>query len=146
MRHRNWIITVSVGVLMLMALSACSHGRHSRSGSWDKLMSNRISRELDLDASQRAALDLVVQDMVELRNDMSARQPRVIGEMRSILTRQDLEVETLDRFLDRSFSDVQEVREGILEHFVAFHRTLSAEQKVKLVEHLENASQRGCRH
>lgn len=147
MRKRNvWIITV-LTVLMATGLVACKPGTHR--GGFDEFdleaAVKRIASRLDLDESQQA-------DLKKISAEIAAKAKEVYGdrqahhqELAALVRQESISRDTVDRMIVSKLKDMQQIMDFTTVRLIAFHATLTDEQREKIAAHIEKRAIERCR-
>lgn len=138
------LMAAAAGVLLLGACKGRHCGWHGSPEEKADRMVGRLSRKLDLDERQRAALDAIKDDLLARKDDFRAVHDGLHAEALGALRSGAVDTAALNRSLEAREEKMRELRALLVEKFAAFHAVLEPAQREKLAERLE--SHRGrCR-
>ena len=148
MKKTTVMIVSTLSVLFLIGgVAACKHGH--RPGGFDEFdlaaVTNRIASRLDLTESQTADLEQIAGEIAEkakaMHTDHASRRQEIAG-----LIRQDtVDRDVVDGMIDDKLARVSEMADFVAERLIAFHATLTPEQREKIAARIEDRSSSGCR-
>ena len=130
------IIIISLILLSTLALASCNmhrfkHGGH-HGGHFSAHMIEKISDKLDLNEAQKADLEGISKEWKEKR---LARKGEHVADMNAMIAevkKEKMDKNVIDQLHKKKISHMQEGATFFTEKFIAFHQTLSPEQKEKL--------------
>jgi len=148
MKKTTVMIVSTLSVLFLIGgVAACKHGH--RPGGFDEFdlaaVTNRIASRLDLTESQTADLKQIAGEIAEkakaMHADHASRRQEIVG-----LIRQDtVDRDVVDGMIDDKLARVREMADFVAERLIAFHATLTPEQREKIAARIEDRLSSGCR-
>jgi periplasmic protein CpxP/Spy len=131
------IVVAAVLPLMVLAVFAgCRHERHPRT----EFMVDYLAEALDLDEAQRRQVDQIRDELIRKGKELKVAHHRPAEELKSLLMADSLNQERLKAIVAEQRSRVDEFVDLVILRLAEFHRTLSAEQKTKLVSKIEKFS------
>ena len=125
-----------IGVFVSAALlfSGCrSHSPHHKA----EFMVDYIAETLDLSEEQRAQLDGIKEEFVTKAREMHAQKETIHAELLAELRKEDISQETLKGLVAQKRAQMDEMIDLAMARLVEFHKTLSPEQREKLVAKIE---------
>jgi Spy/CpxP family protein refolding chaperone len=126
------IISLALGVAFL---SGCRrHGGHHGA----EFMVDYVSETLDLTETQQEHLARIKDELMEKGQQMRANRQAFHDEIISQLNSEEIDQERLIKAVDEKRAQMEEMIDLVIARLVEFHRTLTPEQKTKLVAKLEN--------
>lgn len=130
------ILIVVVAALLLLgigAINGCRHERHPGA----ELMVDYLAETLDLNEAQREQIESIKSELLEKGKGMRARHFASAGEFKSLLAADELDQERVRQMVAEHRAQMDGLADLAITRLAEFHRTLSAEQKAKLIEKLE---------
>ena len=140
MKKRSILIIVTlVSVFLLGGAFACRHGFHP--GGFDKFdqeaVTNRIASRLDLSDSQKGELKEAITEITARVKEMHADREARLQELADLVRQQTIPRETVDRMIAEKSDRMKELADFAAQRIIAFHATLTPEQREKIAEHIE---------
>ncbi len=130
-------LTISlICVVMLTALVFNGCRSHSP-GHKAEFMVDYIAETLDLDDDQRAQLDGIKDEFLAKAKDMHAKKEAMHAEFKAELLKEEIDQDRMKALMAQKREQMAEMMDLAVERLAEFHKTLSAEQKEKLVAKLE---------
>ncbi len=132
-----------VGALGSLSLVGCGHHhhRHDPEGHSDYIV-KKISRKLDLNDAQKEKLVAVQKALLAARNKHREQKQGQWDSLRSNIPGERLDTDALQTMLNGHADTIKGESPQILDKLAEFHASLTAEQKQKLVEHLDKHHKR----
>lgn len=132
------VLTISlVGVLIagLLTFAGCKHhGRHKGA----EFMVDYVSEVLDLTDAQRDDLDRIKEEFMAKAEDMHADKDAMKASLVEQLGKDQMDEIELRRLADQHRAKMDEMVDLGIDRMVEFHKTLTPEQKAKLIKKLED--------
>jgi len=139
MKKRHIIFTTLFSLLLIAGVGACRHG-HPR-GGFDEFdleaASNRIASRLDLSESQKTELKEIITDIATRAKKMRADRETHHRELANLVRQDTIAPETIDTMVNEKFDQMKDLADLAAARLIAFHATLSPEQREKIAEHIE---------
>lgn len=129
-------LNVAVTVLLILGIgliNGCRHQRHPGA----ELMVDYIAESLDLNDAQRRQIDQIKTELLAKGKAMKAEHFAAAGGLKALLTADELDVERLRQIVAERRDRMDELVDLAIVRLAEFHRTLSAEQKAKLINKME---------
>jgi protein CpxP len=147
MRRKVLWITVVVAMATL-GLASCKHDRHA--GGFDRFdleaAVNRAAARVDLDENQKADLSRIAEEIADKAKSMHAERETRLRELADLVRQPSVSREIVDLMVAEKMAKLQEMADFTAERLIAFHATLSEEQREKIAGLIEaHAEQKGCR-
>ena len=148
MRKRNVIFIILSSLFLATGFAACRHGHHP--GGFDKFdveaATNRIASKLDLDQTQKAELKEIATEIAAKAKDMHADRETRHQEFADLVRQASVSNDTVKQMIAEKMDKMQELAYFATDRLVAFHATLTPEQREKVAEHIEShgSFKRGC--
>ena len=134
MKRKPMLIALSVLVIAgMLVFAGCKHPRHERGAAFAV---DYLSEVLDLTDTQRNDLEQIKNELLEKAGEMHADKDAVKAELMAQLRNDRLDEALLRQMVARHRADMDAIVDLGIERLVAFHQTLSPEQKAKLVDKL----------
>ena len=144
---KNLSIIITLSVFIIGGVAACKHSHHP--GGFDAFdlaaATNRIASRLDLTASQKADLDQMAREIAEEAKAMRADRADRHQVLADMIRQEEISREVVDTMIDDKVEKLQEMADFTVERLIAFHGTLTPDQREKIATHIENRSSNGCR-
>jgi len=99
-----------------------------------------VSEVLDLNEAQQAHLNQIKEEMMEKREQMHANKAKHHDEIIAQLSNEEIDQERVKVIIAEHRVQMDEMIDLIVVRFAEFHRTLTPEQKAKLVKKVEGFS------
>jgi len=139
MKKRHVILTTLFSLLLIAGFGACRHG-HPR-GGFDEFdleaATSRIAFRLDLSESQKTELKEIITDIASRAKEMRADRETRHRELATLVRQDSIAPETIDRMITEKFDQMKDLADLAAARLIAFHATLSPEQREKIAEHIE---------
>lgn len=148
MKKTSIMILLTLSALFLIGgVSACRHGY--RSGGFDEFdlaaATNRLASRLDLTESQKADLEQIAGEIAEKAKAMHADHASRHQEIADLIRQDAVSRDVVDGLVDDKIAHLREMADFVLPRLIAFHGTLSPEQREKIAAHIEDRSSSSCR-
>lgn len=145
---KKWIVSSMIAIILLIGgITACKHGCHP--GGLDEFdlaaVTNRIASRLDLTESQKMELEQISKEIAEKAKAMHADR-KIHRQQLADLVRQDaIDNAVIDEMIDQKVVDLRAAADFVLERLIAFHATLTPEQREKIAARIEEHAEGFCR-
>ena len=140
------IITLST-LFLIGGVAACKHGH--RPGGFDEFdlaaVTSRIASRLDLTESQKVDLEQIAGEIAEKAKGMHADHASRRQEIADLIRQDTVGRDVVDELIDDKMARVREMADFAAQRLIAFHGTLTPEQREKIAVHIEDRSSNGCR-
>ena len=148
MKKKNVMIVITLSTLFLIGgVAACKHGYHP--GGFDEFdlaaATDRIASRLDLTASQKTDLKQIAQEIAEKAKSMHADAATRHQELADLIRQDAIDGDVVDGLIADKIERLREVADFAAQRLIAFHATLTQEQREMIAAHLEKRSSTGCR-
>ena len=147
MKKRNVILTTLFSLLIIVGFGACRHGYHR--GGFDEFdleaATKRIASRLDLSESQKSELKEIITDFATKAKEMRADRETRHRELANLVRQDTIDRETVDMMITAKFDQMRDLADNAASRLIAFHATLSPEQREKIAAHIKEhtAADRG---
>lgn len=147
MKKRNVIIVTLSALILIGGVGACKHG--SRCGGFDRFdlaaATARIASRLDLTASQKADFEQIAGEIAEKANAMHADRENRLQALADLVRQDTIGRDVVDGMIAEKIEMLREMADFSAERLIAFHRTLTPEQREMIASRIESRSSDGCR-
>jgi esterase/lipase superfamily enzyme len=125
-----------IGVFISGALifTGCRSHSHQHKAEF---MVDYIAETIDATDEQRAQLDGIKDEFVAKAKEMHDQKAAMHAAFMAELHKEELSRETLNDLIDQKRAQMDEIINLALDRLIEFHKTLSAEQREKLVTKIE---------
>ena len=148
MKAKKSVIIIAVASLLFAGgIVACKHGNHPCGFDEFDLDAavNRIASKLDLTETQKADLDRMALEIAEKAKTMHADHAARHQELADLVRQESIDKATVDQLVTDKIQKATEMAEFVTERLIAFHATLTPEQRETVAARIETHSSRGCR-
>jgi len=128
------IVLICVFISAALLFTGCRS--HSPEGKAE-FMADYIAETLDLNDGQRAQLDEIKEEFLAKAKEMHAQKEAMHAELVAELRKEDINQENLKGLIAQKRAQMDEIINLAMIRLVEFHKTLSPEQREKLVAKLE---------
>lgn len=147
MKKRKVIIAALSALILIGGVAACKHGHHP--GGFDEFdlaaATDRIASRLDLTESQAADLKQIAREIAGKAKAMHADHESRHQELANLIRQDAVDSNTVDGLITDKMERLREMADFAAERLIAFHATLTPEQRERIATHIENHSSDGCR-
>ena len=134
LKKRLTIVLICVFISAALLFTGCrSHSPHGKV----EFMVDYIAETLDLTDGQRAQLDGIKEEFIAKAKEMHAQKEAMHAAFMAELRKEEISPENLKDLIDQKRAQIDEFINLAMERLVEFHKTLSAEQREKLVAKIE---------
>ena len=125
-----------IGIFISGALifTGCRSHSHQHKAEF---MVDYIAETIDATDEQRAQLDGIKDEFVAKAKEMHDQKAAMHAAFMAELRKEELSRETLNDLIDQKRAQMDEIINLALDRLIEFHKTLSAEQREKLVTKIE---------
>lgn len=128
------ILLISVFISAALVFTGCrSHSAHGKA----EFMVDYIAETLDLSAPQRAQLDDIKEEFLAKAKEMHAKKEAMHAELMAELRKEEIDQQRMKELMAQKQEQMTEIMDLAVVRLADFHRTLSPDQKEKLVAKLE---------
>ena len=146
MKKRNLLILTLSSLFLVSGFAACRHGHHR--GGFDEFdieaATNRIASRLDLSESQKADLQTITTEIAAKAKEMHADRQTRHQELADLVRQETISRVEIDQKIDDKLTKMKELADFAADRLVAFHATLTPEQREKVAGHIEDHSSNRC--
>jgi Spy/CpxP family protein refolding chaperone len=125
-----------IGVFISGALIFSGCRSHSHEGKAE-FMIDYVAETLDLTDEQRGQLDGIKDEFIAKAKEMHAQKEAMHAAFMAELRKEEISRENLNALIDQKRAQMDEFINLALDRLAEFHKTLSAEQREKLVTKIE---------
>ena len=125
-----------IGVFISGALIFTGCRSHSHEGKAE-FMIDYIAETLDLTDEQRVQLDGIKEEFIAKAKEMHAQKAAMHAAFMAELRKEEISRESLNALIDQKRAQMDEFINLAMDRLVEFHKTLSAEQREKLLTKIE---------
>ena len=140
---KRTIIIITSGVLLVGGVAACKHKMHSASpeerGEW---VVDKVSKELELNDSQRIKLVEVKDKLIAVRKSMRSDREDTRKEVMAMLKQPTMDREKVKAMVDQKIAMVSEKSPSIIDAIGNFYDSLDDSQRAELSEFIEKKMER----
>lgn len=129
-----YISLIGMLILGVALFSGCRRHSHSHKAEF---MVDYISETLDLNESQQAQLDQIKDELLVKAQGMHADKESMHGELVAQLRREEIDQERVKTLVAEHRAKMDEIVDLIVVRLAEFHKTLTPEQKEKLIAKIE---------
>ncbi|MGD8963491.1 MAG: Spy/CpxP family protein refolding chaperone [Desulfobacterales bacterium] len=130
-------LTISLICVFILA-ALVSNGCRSHSANHKaEFMVDYIAETLDLSDAQRAQLDEIKEEFLAKAKDMHAKKEAMHAEFKAELLKEEIDQQRVKELIAQKREQMTEIMDLAVVRLAEFHKTLSTEQKEKLVAKLE---------
>ena len=128
------IALICVFISGALIFTGCRAGSHQGKVEF---MVDYIAETLDLTDPQREQLDGIKEEFMAKAKEMHAQKEAMHAELMAELRKEEIDQENLKGLIAQKREQMDEIIELAVTNLVEFHKTLSLEQREKLVAKLE---------
>jgi len=148
MKKRSGMMVITLCALFLVGgIAACKRGHHP--GGFDEFdlaaATNRIASRLDLTESQKSDLEQIAAEIAEKAKVMHADHASWHQELADLIRQDAIGPDVVDGLITEKLERLREMADFAAKRLVAFHGTLTPEQREKIATRIEDRSSDGCR-
>jgi Spy/CpxP family protein refolding chaperone len=140
-RFKRIFMMVTALGMVGVTLSACGWRHHHQHDPAERAqwMSEKVTEELDLTEAQQVKLEAVKNALLDAHQQRRAKREAMLDQLIAEINKPALEESVLLNMADEHHRTmVDEVAPAVLPSLVAFHASLTAEQKQTIVEKLNH--------
>jgi Spy/CpxP family protein refolding chaperone len=134
MKNTLLILTALTLVFAAGLINGCRHERHPGA----EFVVDYLAESLDANDAQRRHMEQIKSELLAKGKAMQAAHHAAADEFRTLLAADELDQERLKQIVAEHRSRIDELVVLAIGRLAEFHRTLSPEQKAKLIGKLEN--------
>ena len=129
-----YVLLIGILIAGLGLFTGC---RRSSPAHKAEFMVDYISETLDLDASQQAQLNQIKDELLEKAQQMKAGRASIYGELVAQLRSEEIDQARVRAIIAERRAQMNELIDFLVVRVAEFHKTLTQEQKEKLVAKIE---------
>lgn len=128
------ISLICVFISAALVFTGCrSHSAHGKA----EFMVDYIAETLDLKDPQRAQLDEIKEEFLAKAKEMHAKKEAMHAELMAELRKEEIDQQRMKELIAQKQEQMAEIMDLAVVRLADFHRTLTPDQKEKLVAKLE---------
>ncbi len=128
------ISLICVFISAALVFTGCrSHSAHGKA----EFMVDYIAETLDLNDPQRAQLDDIKEEFLAKAKEMHAKKAAMHAELMAELRKEEIDQQRMKELIAQKQEQMAEIMDLAVVRLADFHRTLTPDQKEKLVAKLE---------
>ncbi|MEA1888253.1 MAG: Spy/CpxP family protein refolding chaperone [Pseudomonadota bacterium] len=145
---KRTIIVITGGALLIGGVVACNRGMHCGSpeerGEW---MVKKVSKELELNETQRVKLVEVKDEFLDVRKTMRSDRQQTRADVLAMLKQPTLDREKVNTIVGQHIATINTRSPAIIDAIGNFYDSLDDSQRAELREFIEHKmDHRGRRH
>ena len=145
--RKRTIVIITAGTLLIGGVAACKHKMHSASaeerGEW---VVDKVSKELELNDSQRIKLVEVKDQFIAVRKSMRSDREEARKEVLAMLKQPKMDREKVNAMVNQKIAIVSEKSPSIIDAIGNFYDSLDDSQRAELSEFIEEKMERHVKH
>ena len=134
LRKVQYILLIGLLVASLGYLSGCRRHSHAHKAEF---MVDYISETLDLNEGQQEQLNQIKDEVMEKARQMHADKASMREELVDQLRREEIDKERVKSLVAEHRAKMDEIVDLLVDRLAEFHKTLTPEQREKLVAKIE---------
>lgn len=142
-----WIVVTLCTLFLIGGVAACKHRHHP--GGFDEFdlaaITDRIASRLDLTESQKADLKQIAREIAEKAKAMHANPETRYQELADLIRQDAIASDVVDEIIAEKMKSMQQMADFAAERLIAFHGSLTPEQREMIAVRIESRSSGGCR-
>ncbi len=128
------IALICVFISAALVFTGCrSHSAHGKA----EFMVDYIAETLDLNVQQRAQLDEIKEEFLAKAREMHAKKETMHDEFMAELRKEEIDQQRMKELISQKQEQMAEIMDLAVVRLAEFHRTLTPDQREKLVAKLE---------
>lgn len=145
--RKRTIVIITAGTLLIGGVAACKHKMHSASaeerGEW---VVDKVSKELELNDSQRIKLVEVKDQFIAVRKSMRSDREEARKEVLAMLKQPTMDREKVNAMVNQKIAIVSEKSPSIIDAIGNFYDSLDDSQRAELSEFIEEKMERHAKY
>jgi protein CpxP len=133
MKNTLLVLTALTLVFAAGMINGCRHERHPGA----EFVVDYLAESLDVNDAQRRQMEQIKSELLTKGMAMRATHLAVASEFKTLLAADELDQERLKQIVAEHRSRMDELVDLAIGRLAEFHRTLSPEQKAKLIDKME---------
>ena len=125
-------------VSLILGVGLFSGCRNHGNGRGAEFAVDYITEVLDLNEAQQTHLNQIKAELMEKRDQMHANRAKHYDEIIAMLGSEEIDQERVGAIIAEHRAQLDQIIDLAVVRFSEFHRTLTAEQKAKLVKKVED--------
>ena len=124
----------ALALTMVLGLSACRSTPEEKA----EFVSERISDELELSESQQALLSNLKDKALLAGKAMKDNKQEMKSNLVALISQPSIDHDQITLFMDSTLASMHTGADDVIPSFIAFHASLTEEQKTQVVEFIES--------
>ena len=129
-----YVLLIGILIAGLGLFTGCRRSSHAHKAEF---LVDYISETLDLDATQQAQLNQIKDELMEKAQQMRAGRASMYGEIIAQLRSEEIDQARVMAIIAERRAQMNELIDLLVVRLAEFHKTLTQEQKEKLVAKIE---------
>ena len=125
---------ITLALTMVLGLSACRSTPEEKA----EFVSERISDELELNESQQALLNDLKDKALLAGKTMKDNKQEMKSNLVALISQPSIDHDQITVFMDSAMDAMHTSVDDVVPSFIAFHASLTEEQKAQVVDFIEN--------
>jgi Spy/CpxP family protein refolding chaperone len=143
MKRVAWIIATLVAVLVgAIGFAGYHPGSSFTHGRFTNCLMEKFADKLELNNQQKDELTQIVEEVKGKHQEMHPMRAGIKKEIISELRNQEIDRNKVDSLYNDAKERIDEMYDFLVSRFLEFHKTLTPEQREKLVEEMEKHHER----
>ena len=134
MRRKTIVATLVLVGMAAFLFTACYNRSPEARVGWIK---DEITDRLELNADQQAMLDRIAEDVLQRGKQMHQGREEARATLMAELKKERMDRATIEELVARKRQQMDEMADYLIENALAFHETLTPQQREKLALELE---------
>ena len=124
----------ALALTMVLGLSACRSTPEEKA----EFVSERISDKLELNETQQTLLNTLKDKALLAGKSMKDNKTEMKGNLVALISQPSLDHDQITLFMDSAIASMRTNVDDVIPSFIAFHASLTEEQKTQVVEFIES--------
>ncbi len=140
---KRTIASLAIISTLVVFLTGCFANSPEERAGW---ITDRIAYKLDLTDEQQEKLQAVKNEILKNREAMHQDRLQHLQQVKALVTADTLDTIAIKELIQAKVNRVKSLSDPVLEKLVAFHASLTPEQKQQIADFLEKNKDRGFMH